>query len=424
MLLRIALLLEMLAVVVCIHCIYGKKLTCNIITMVFVLLVLIILDVINEWELGGAASFMVYLLFFAYCLAEFKESVRNTIFKVGIFLVVFSAIQFISMLFVRLWIDRNEAVQTVIGNFFVLLVCLCWLPGWKLNGLIKGMRSGDRLFRTAILFAVMVSASMLLQGKLHKGIHIEMFIFAVPAAVLLCILAMKWSGLKSTVEKLEYEDRLNEVMQRNYTDLLTRVRLQQHALKNHLAALFSMHYSYHTYEQLVQAQKEYSGRVQYENRFNSLLGLENGFLCGFLYGKLQELEEKGMTIEYKIGTALKEYPLSVYHLIEMLGILLDNAAEALCESQEKKIWFLVEEDEEAYQFTVCNPYPYVSYAEIEAWFQLGVSEKGRERGIGLYHLKELCREGESSIVCRNVEIEHTNWIAFILRIAKEGHRIV
>ena len=421
--LRLALLLEILAAVVCIHCIYGRKIKFNIVTVVFCLVSVIILDIINTLEMSGVSTLVIYILFFAYCLIEFKQSVRLTIFKEWLFVIIFSAFQFMCLLLGEIVIRDSEIVRTVVCNVIVLLICVFLLPKLRVNELFEGARIKNIVLTFIIGFAIIVSISLLIQNKVYEGVQVEIFVFAIPAILLTLFCLIRWCMIRNTVLQLEHQADINRTIQDKYIELLKKVKLRQHEFKNHVATLFSMHYSYYTYEQLVQAQKEYSAKIQYENRYNNLLMLENGFLCGFLYGKFQEIEEKGVKIDYKTCVSIKDCVLPAYNLIEMLGILLDNAAEALKDAEDKRVRFLVEESKEAYQFTVCNPYRYVSYAEIESWFQMGVSEKGAERGIGLYHLKELCVEWKCRITCQNIDSDEKNWIKFILEIDKEGHCI-
>lgn len=421
MLLRLALLLEILTVVVCIHCVYGRKIKPDIPTIVFCLVSMIILDIINTYKINNISTIVVYGMIFVYCLWEFKGTIAETVTNQLLFMIILTAIQFICMLFVEVTIHDNEVLRTVIGNTVVFLVCSLILPKLKLNKLVYKVQKRNGLVMGTMGVALMVVGCLLLQNKMYKGIQIEIFVFAIPAILLAVLLLLRWSSLKYSMEKMTQESEVNKTMQGVYVDLLTKIRLRQHEFKNHIATLFSLHYSYHTYEQLVQAQREYSGKVQYENRYNNLLLLEEGFLCGFLYGKFQEIEVNGVKIEYKIGTPIKASVLPIHTLIEMLGILLDNAAEAARDVEDKRIKFLVEDSGKSYWFTVSNVYQYVSYAEIEKWFQMGVSKKGIERGIGLYHLRKLCDEWKCGITCQNVCWDEKNWIMFRLEIDKEGH---
>lgn len=111
--------------------------------------------------------------------------------------------------------------------------------------------------------------------------------------------------------------------------------------------------------------------------------------------------------------------MPIYHIIEMLGILFDNAIEAQTEKSEtKRLMFQFEEQEMVYLFRILNPYPYVSYAEIESWFLQNNSKKGKDRGIGLFYVKKLCEEHNANILCRDVEREQENWIEMTLEIKK------
>ncbi len=421
MLLRLALLLEILAVVVCIHCVYGRKIKPDIPTIVFCLVSMIILDIINTYKINNISTSVIYVLIFVYCLWEFRQTIIVTIVNEVLFLIIISVMQFICLVFVEKFIDNHEEIRAIICNILVLGFCVFLLPRFKSRELLRNLHTRNGFTIVTIGFAVI--ALLMMQNKLYEGVQVEAFILVVPAVICLLFLANKWSALKFSAERIELESKLNKNMQDKCTELMTRVQLRQHEFKNHIASLFSMHYSYHTYEQLVQAQKEYSGKVEYENRYNNLLLLENGFLCGFLYGKFQDIEETGIKIDYKICAQIKKEVLPAYYLIEMLGILLDNAAEALKDTEDKRIRFLVEENEEEYRFIISNPYRYVSYAEIEKWFQMGVSKKGAQRGIGLYHLKELCAEWKCRITCQNIDVDENNWIKFILEIDKEGHCI-
>lgn len=180
-----------------------------------------------------------------------------------------------------------------------------------------------------------------------------------------------------------------------------------------------MHYTNKTYEELVRAQEEYLGKVAAENKYNKLLILEDSILTGFLYGKLTELEEEA-EITYKIEVESFHTVIPAYYIIQMLGILFDNAVEAVKDKQDtiSRIHFEIREVGTGYEYEVRNPFPYVPYNEIEEWFVLGQSTKSIERGVGLYHLKYLCEELKCDLICRNIMVEKDNWISFVLKVKK------
>ena len=73
----------------------------------------------------------------------------------------------------------------------------------------------------------------------------------------------------------------------------------------------------------------YCEQMLRENRYNNLLLLGNKVLVGYLCGKFQEVEDDGIELDYKITTGIDKMLVLVYYVIEMLGILFDNAMEAL-----------------------------------------------------------------------------------------------
>lgn len=288
----------------------------------------------------------------------------------------------------------------------------------RLHGLQRSLYNNSKLVFGILSFVSMVIITMLLYGKLFIDVEAQYFVYVIPAIILLLGITMKWCIAQIEIEKKEREFQKVEETTKEYGELLTSVRLRQHEFKNHIAAIFSAHYTYKTYEKLVQAQEEYCAKLMDENKYNSLLLLGDNVLAGYLYGKFQEAEADGIKINYKVSVKIGKCRVPAYHIIEMLGILLDNAMEALKASEEKVISFEVCDVGECYEFSVKNPFRYVSYDEISEWFQMEKSEKGSGRGLGLYHLKCLCEEWKCDIGCRNEETEQKNWIVFTLQIRK------
>lgn len=200
---------------------------------------------------------------------------------------------------------------------------------------------------------------------------------------------------------------------------MTSVRLREHGFKNHLAALLSIKYTSRSYEELVAEQERYYSKICDENKYNKLLYLKDSVVIGFLYEKFRVAETMGVKIRCDIKGTFSQCVMPIYHLIDILGILIDNAVEAQESSIEiKQLKFQFMEKEVAYIFNVSNPYLYVSYVEIQSWFQIDKSSKGKHRGLGLYNVKELCEKYDANIVCRNKLDDSENWVEFTLEIAK------
>ena len=79
MMLHVLLVAETLATILCIHCIYGRKVTFDVKTVGAILSILVTLEIINMNQLHGAYSFCVYIIFLVYCKAEFKSPFVETL---------------------------------------------------------------------------------------------------------------------------------------------------------------------------------------------------------------------------------------------------------------------------------------------------------------------------------------------------------
>lgn len=211
------------------------------------------------------------------------------------------------------------------------------------------------------------------------------------------------------------EAKLMEDEQKKYDKLLEQVRLREHEFNNHMTAILATHYTCQTYDKLVEAQSEYCRKLMAENKYNKLVLLQDKTFSAFLYEKLAEIEEQGIETGYKSTGEFTHENISTYQLIEMAGILLDNAAEAVKNRADRKISVEIRQTDRA-SLTVRNVYPYVPYSEIESWFEKDASSKGLSRGLGLYHLKQLCTKTGCSICCENTELGGANWISFTLML--------
>lgn len=419
MALHIALVFEILASIICIHCIYGKKVKLDLHMVVTVLSILSLLEMANYYKISGIFSIGVYVILFIYSINKFKVKKTEALAGLLLYSIVLSCIQFIGMLLVsilvNLFIEPDLYVRNAIGNVLIFIVCWAILPKCKIDRIQKSLCGKSKFVGILFLFMVGIVTIMLIQGKVYYEVHIPTFLLVVFAIVLLLYAIISWHTERVEVERMEAEiDKITDSV-KHYDSLITNIRLRQHELKNHMTAIFSAHYTYKTYEQLVKAQEDYCKKLMAENKYNNLLLLGDNVFSGYLYGKFQEAEDDGIEVKYKIGDPIENCDLPTYYRIEMLGILLDNAVEALKSATIKKMYVKVQRGTGGYEFSVSNPSPYVSYEEIKHWFQLGESSKGGNRGLGLYHLKELCDQWNCDVICQNEEMDQENWIVFTIR---------
>ena len=157
------------------------------------------------------------------------------------------------------------------------------------------------------------------------------------------------------------------------------------------------------------------------------MSVGNPLIAGFMYSKIQEAENKNIKVEYQIEIKKEASVIPEYELVEMAGILIDNAIEALNKMEdgtndfndEKKIYIYMQESKEHMEMIVANTSNYYKDDLTERFFEVGYSSKGKGRGIGLVKLKRMVHEKNGEIVVSN-ELHHgRNYLTFTITIPKE-----
>ena len=423
MLLHLSLVIEILSIIVCIHCIYGEKVKLDLLTVVSFLLILILMEIINFYQFDRLYTCISDAVILLYCKLRFMETIWKTFLRMCLFLIVITIMQYVSLLVVSLIMPGQPQLQSVIGSFMVLVICVFFLPKIKVFNFHEIVQGKGKIVFGVICFIVLIIILMIIQEKVLYGIQVEVYIFTVPIIIAFLLFIFKWCKSQDKVDEMQQTIQTMEETKDSYEELLQSIRLRQHGFKNQLAAMFSARYTYDTYENLVAAQKEYYEQIRKENKYNRLLSLGDPILVGFLYKKFHEAEDDNISIEYRVAAHIKNYSVPTYCLIEILGTLFDNAVEAVAESSEDRVIRVeIAESETDYLFYIRNPFRYVSYEELEEWFRLDKSSKGMGRGLGLYHIKQLCDRFSCSICGRNMEDNQKNWIEFYVMIGKADIR--
>ena len=422
MLTRIACIIQMIAMIIGLFRIYGKKFQIDLSVIILILLSISLQETIAMLGISQATTIIFGMLFFVFCKIKFKESVLRTGINIVCIYVIVAICQFIAVLVIGIFIPENEALRALCVNGAVLIFNFFVLPKLGLDTFRNSVKFKNVYTIIVLCIVGGFALSLFIQVRAFKGIRADMFVALIPVIAMLLTVFVKWTNSQKTIERMEAEKESNIHMQQRYDELLQEVRMRQHEFKNQMAAVFSSHYTYKTYEQLVDAQKEYCEILTRENRYNNLLLIGNNILAGFLYEKFKQVEDDQIFLDYKINAKFENISMPMHHLIEVVGILIDNAVEAAKDREDKKIYIEAGEDEKACYFTIRNLYPHVSYSEIEQWFRMDYSSKGSGRGIGLFHVKSLCEEWNSKVVCENVRIEDKNWIQFTVVLNKTDNQ--
>ncbi len=264
----------------------------------------------------------------------------------------------------------------------------------------------------AIFLALMTAKS---QGGMHYGDYVVVSILIV----MVIALAISWIKYKEKALQAEAQVQAYKAYSETFEKLLLDIRLKQHDFNNHINAIYSQHYMYDNYEELVECQKQYCANLLEDNKYYSLLRLDSSVVAGFLYGKFLEAEEKGIEVSYdiKVNTMIMEIP--EYKLVDLFGNLINNAFDALEDQANKRLYVGVKEYQKQYKIVVSNIGDIIEPEQLRRMFKKNYSSKGADRGLGLYILKRMSKEYGYTIECSNEMEDDINWVRFTIMINKK-----
>ena len=415
----LALLLEVFAIIICIHRIYDEKIKLDAETACVILMSAGMAEIVRCLNLNRMMTTGIYVFMAFYCIHKFHDTVVGALISVMLMLIVISMLQFVIAIPVTFFFDENMQLKAVVINITAVLVTWKILPRINLHKLRLIFHRRDNFINAVFCIVLITAFVIMIKGKTDGQIDSDAFVLATPPSIALLILIDKWNVAQEEKENIKRELSVTKIMQKEYDELLSSVRLREHGFKNHLAAMLSIKRTDELPEETAKEQEMYYGEIREANKYNKMLFFGNRIISGYLYQKFQEAESAGITVLYELKGHYTGSAVPDYYLIEMLGILIDNAIEAQENYQkEKQLKFQFKEKTDGYCFEILNQSPYASYAEIESWFTRGNSNKGKGRGLGLYYIKNLCTEYSVGLSCRNVECAGKNWIEFRLEIKK------
>lgn len=401
--------------------VYNVKMKYNIYSVVLVVLELLLLTGINN--LGFSSYFLgfSYLLMFIYCLVNYKSSIKRTIVNFVIASVSVSlievlcyiAISFIDMKF-TITVQQKELGTSIL--YFIIIILLG--SKLRLQEISDFFLKRNKLLYITGIFILIILANQMLGIKKEKYIDGKYGFSIVCFALLLILLIWEWQKTRSESEKRKTQLELNRIYYEAYEGLIQSIRERQHDFKNHLTALEGMIYSIDNYDELILEQKKYVRSIMGELDSTRLLTLvENPLIAGFLNYKVSKAQEMGITIRYHCVLQKRELRIPEFKLIEMMGILLDNAIEELSSGNITNKILIIEllVENNVMKFSVTNSYEDTISLDVSKIFENGYSSKGRGRGIGLSKLKKMLIDNNGEItvsqeVFENMSVLKMEWV--------------
>jgi len=380
-------IVEIMNVIVCIHFLYGKKLVLNRINLSLICFDLLIFELMRLYGLNQILTMAVYLFIFLYPLFMAENNFRRAAISSMLMVILLSLLPLLTgtpfMYFIP-DIFRADDIA-LIGNSLTLLLLV--IGKNFLNRLFQLLCSRNEIVYIAIaLFFAGIIIHLNLY-KTSKELSFEQLFFLLVFGFLIVVLSYCWQKEREQLHIKEMEIKMHEIYDASFQNLIASVKEKQHDFHNHLQTLENLRYTTHTYEELVREQEKYCSELKENPRYYNLLNIPNPVLAGFLYGKFLDADKRQVSIDFSISILQRYHTIPEYVLVEMIGILWDNALEYVTEKEYSKyISIRLEETQKSMEIEVGNPIDDISYEDIAEFFRWGKSGKENHSGIGLNKL--------------------------------------
>jgi two-component system sensor histidine kinase AgrC len=132
--------------------------------------------------------------------------------------------------------------------------------------------------------------------------------------------------------------------------------------------------------------KEYAEK-QPKQFVSSLNLIKHAGIKGILSYKLSHAVSLGIKVCLNIFTPIEFRVVDSLDLCRIIGILIDNAVEASCESTGKELHIGLESDSAMTSVIISNTY--LKEPDLSQMYKRGYSSRGKNRGVGLYNVENI-----------------------------------
>ena len=272
--------------------------------------------------------------------------------KAALYSIVINALQIIAVVALSVYIltdGVNSALQGPLGDMVVLL--LATVVTWG---------------------AVMDIREAVQAGKMSFKIH----------------------GLNETVTQM--------------SDLNVALRVQRHDFLNHLQVVYSL-IEMREYEEANRYIEQVYGDIQ---SVSQALKTASAPVNALLRAKMAEAKQRGIQVELSVHAVWDSLTLPAWEMCRVLSNLIDNAMDALAETENPQLEISLNEDVKSFSFEVKNNGPAIPEKLTHSIFEPGFSGKGEGRGMGLHIARETMRSVAGDLTVESNE-EFTAFRGFL-----------
>ncbi len=285
---------------------------------------------------------------------------------------------------------------------------LCFTPFFK--GLQRKLNNGSLLVKILIgnTFGFLSALLTFLEFNLTKTTDNLIIVFLIICGLLLidAFIIIYEQKRAAELERFQMMQQYIPVIE----ELISQVRSRQHEFNNRLLAISTAVATASSLKQAKQEIMDLSRGLQFSITESSLLSCHSKIVAGLIFSKTKFAAMKNITIVSEINAPLLSCRVPEVSLVEIIGILLDNAIEA--SQPNDTIYFNALPTNDGLSLLVSNPFPEQTLSAFARMFQRGFSTKAinNSRGYGLANVKEIVKRYNGKIITQNQSKQQTNYV--------------
>lgn len=352
--------------------------------------------------IGSNMNIWIFFINFMYGLALSlinKEKILDNqikLFMAFISLAVAESILTIMYQFLEINITAsNMIISQSIINTSVILIIYSFNKKMTINfiGIVK---KNIKIFIMVILQCFMIFF-------LFQYINTTIWLSSIEKVlILLSILSFILVGIFLAVDifrqfKKTEEDKLKSRYNEVLEEYFEKMRADSHEYKNHLNVIYGV-LQVGDYDQIKELVKGYIQNISNEDYLIELSKINNQLIRALIYSKISYATSIGINFKYYIKSSLKDISISDSELVIIMSNILNNAIEASSESDNKYIELTLSKKNNKYNIVVKNSVNNDDVINVSEMFNYGYSNKGDERGVGLYNVKAIVHNNGGEIL--------------------------
>lgn len=320
----------------------------------------------------------------------FKENTKNCIINTIIIVIITTGLELFYSIFLTIFtsIFKLTFSDTIIIKTILSLIIFqtydLLMRNYKFNTrVIKLSENTCNIFSNELILVlslIIINIVMVLRYKLFKNYSI--IVMAIFCLIYIILTIIKIVKNRIIINKLKAKNKELSSSYKMYSKTVDQFRELRHNLKNDLYGLKSM---------LPQEEQNYINQVinKYSKNYGWISNLEDlpTGVQGLIYIKINEAKMQKVNIVLNNKESFKVKEKDLLELNEMLGILIDNAIEAVSNSKNKLVYIDINSNNSITNIKIINSINNI--IDVNSLYKKGYSTKKIKSGIGLNYISKI-----------------------------------